>query len=226
MTHIAFIGAGNMAMALAGCLRRRAATAGWRILAIDPGTAQLRCIGPPQAIKTATEPSTLLNCYDVIVWAVKPHPLRYIAKQVAVQMGNALRLSLATGIRLNGLAQRLGTLRVVRTMPNTPALVGFGVCGLLADAGVSESDRRLVEQVLESTGELFWVDSDDAINTVPAITGSRPAYVFHFLEGLANAAQVLGFSHEQARSLSTQKCTARPVRRNRKPPRLKYCAIV
>ena len=99
-------------------------------------------------------------------------------------------------------AAKLQTDRVVRSMPNTPALVGQGMTGLFPRAGVSATDKQLVEQILKSTGEWIWVKQESDLDVVTALSGSGPAYVFYFLEAMTEAGVQMGLSQEQAYHLA------------------------
>jgi pyrroline-5-carboxylate reductase len=113
-----------------------------------------------------------------------------------------LHLSVAAGIRSDSIAQWLGTQRIVRSMPNTPALVGKGMTALYARPGVSQQDKVRVEQVIATTGESLWVDQEVHLDAVTALSGSGPAYVFFFLEAMTQAGIEMGLSREQAYKLS------------------------
>ena len=115
---------------------------------------------------------------------------------------DALHLSVAAGIPSDSIARWLGTERVVRAMPNTPALVGQGMTGLFARPAVDAAGRKLVEQVLDATGDLLWVDAEGALDAVTAVSGSGPAYVFYFIEAMTEAGVELGLSPEQAHRLA------------------------
>jgi pyrroline-5-carboxylate reductase len=106
------------------------------------------------------------------------------------------------GIRSDAIVQATGAARVVRTMPNTPALVGQGMTGLCATAAVSAAERTQVEQLLAPTGALLWVDAEAQLDAVTALSGSGPAYVFFFIEAMMQAGTELGLSAEQARRLA------------------------
>jgi pyrroline-5-carboxylate reductase len=114
----------------------------------------------------------------------------------------ALHLSVAAGIRSDSIAAWLGTERVVRAMPNTPALVGKGMTALFARAGVSPPEQGRVEQVIATTGEFLWVEQEKQLDAVTALSGSGPAYVFYFLEAMVQAGSEMGLSQAQARRLA------------------------
>jgi pyrroline-5-carboxylate reductase len=120
---------------------------------------------------------------------------------------DTLVISVAAGIPATVLARWLGTAgephqRVIRCMPNTPALIGAGATGLMALPGVSGSDKTLAEQMMKAVGEFVWVNDDAGIDAVTALSGSGPAYVFLFLEAMINSAEKLGLNQEQARKLA------------------------
>jgi pyrroline-5-carboxylate reductase len=135
---------------------------------------------------------------------VKPQ----IAKDVAVSLAphlnaSQLVISIVAGIRADDLSRWLGGhARIVRTMPNTPALIGMGVTGLVALGGVDEAGRELASQVLGAVGQTVWFDDETKIDAVTAISGSGPAYVFYFIEALQEAARQLGMDEEQGRALA------------------------
>ena len=108
------------------------------------------------------------------------------------------------GIRSAAIASATGSERVVRAMPNTPALIGRGVAGVFARPAVSAEDRERVEAVLAPTGELVWVDHEDALDAVTALSGSGPAYVFHLIEAMLAAAHEMGLPEAEARRLAVQ----------------------
>jgi pyrroline-5-carboxylate reductase len=138
----------------------------------------------------------------VVVWAVKPQVLRTAVRQ-AQALRSALHVSIAAGIRAASLCEWLGTQRVVRAMPNTAAMVNRSVTGLYAASdAVSADDRELIESLMTGIGGFFWVQNDESMDAVTAVSGSGPAYVFHFLEGLQAAAVNLGFDQAQARRLA------------------------
>jgi pyrroline-5-carboxylate reductase len=114
----------------------------------------------------------------------------------------ALQLSVAAGIRSDSMAAWLGIERIVRSMPNTPALVGKGMTALFARPAVGAGDRKRVEDVIATTGEHLWVEREEQLDAVTALSGSGPAYVFYFLEAMEQAGAQLGLSREQARRLA------------------------
>ena len=139
----------------------------------------------------------------LVVWAVKPQTFRDAAGEARAHTGNnALHLSVAAGIRSDSIAQWLGTQRIVRSMPNTPALIGKGMTALYARPGISDADKARVERVIATTGALLWVDEEAHLDAVTALSGSGPAYVFFFLEAMTRAGVEMGLTREQAYRLS------------------------
>ena len=143
-----------------------------------------------------------LAAAQVVVWAVKPQLFAEAAAPCAAHVAGALQLSVMAGIRSDALTRATGATQVVRTMPNTPALVGQGMTGLYALPGVSPAQRAQVERLLAATGDLLWVDEEAQLDAVTALSGSGPAYVFYFLEAMMQAGAELGLSPEQARCLA------------------------
>ena len=202
--HLAFIGGGNMASAILGGLIRQG-FAPAQVTVIEPfaeTAAKLTADWGVEVATAAASASTALSKADLVIWAVKPQVFKEAALPVAAFTQKALHLSVAAGIRSDSIARWLQTDRVVRSMPNTPALVGQGITGLFARAGVSAPDQDLIEQVLKSTGEFLWVQQEADLDTVTALSGSGPAYVFYFLEAMTEAGVKMGLPEAQAYHLA------------------------
>lgn len=204
--RIAFIGGGNMAGALIeGLLGRGCPVSRLTVVDVYEPTRQkwqargLDVLAAPQA--------SLAQC-DVWLLAVKPQQLKDVALAAKPFLGkDTLVVSIAAGIALSSLCAWFGSTsqpwaNMIRAMPNTPALVGKGVTGLAAVSGVSDDQRALTTQILSSVGDVVWVDGDDQIDVVTALSGSGPAYVFRFIEALVAGGQKLGLSAQQAQSLA------------------------
>ncbi len=203
--RLAFIGGGNMASAILGGLIREG-MAPSQVTVIEPfaeTAAKLKSAwGVEVHASASAESSSSLANADLVVWAVKPQVFKEAALPVAQFTKEALHLSVAAGIRSDSIARWLQTDRVVRSMPNTPALVGQGITGLFARPGVSAQDQSLIEQVLKSTGEFLWVQQESDLDTVTALSGSGPAYVFYFLEAMTEAGVKMGLPEAQAYHLA------------------------
>ncbi|WP_198969212.1 pyrroline-5-carboxylate reductase [Xylophilus sp. ASV27] len=199
---IAFIGGGNMASALIGGLRRQGLPAA-RIRVLEPFEAtRAQLLAQHGVAAQATADAALGEC-ALLVWAVKPQVLREAAQAVAPFAAQALHLSVAAGIRSDSIAGWLGSQRIVRAMPNTPALVGRGMTGLFARGAVSAADRALVDAVIAPTGQALWLEAEAQLDAVTALSGSGPAYVFYFIEAMVQAGTGMGLSAAQAQQLAT-----------------------
>jgi pyrroline-5-carboxylate reductase len=199
--RLAFIGGGNMASAILGGLIREG-LAPKQVVVIEPFAETAAKLQQATEVDVQAVASAVLADADLVVWAVKPQVFKEAALPVAAFTKKALHLSVAAGIRSDSIARWLQTDRVVRSMPNTPALVGQGITGLFARAGVSTLDKQWVEKVLQSTGEWLWVHEESDLDGVTALSGSGPAYVFYFLEAMTEAGIQMGFSPAQAYHLA------------------------
>jgi pyrroline-5-carboxylate reductase len=199
--RIGFIGGGNMASAIIGGLIRRGMPA-QQIQVIEPMAAQRNNLQKQWDIRVFEEAGASLTAATLVVWAIKPQMFREAAMPVSVYAQHALHLSVAAGIRSESIALWLNSQRVVRAMPNTPALVGKGISGLFARAGVTAADRLAVERVIKTTGEFLWLDDEAQLDAVTALSGSGPAYVFYFIEAMIQAGTDMGLSLGQARQLA------------------------
>jgi pyrroline-5-carboxylate reductase len=200
---LGFIGGGNMASALIGGLIDKGMAA-QDITVAEPG-ADRRAWLVTQFGVAVEESAAQAAQADVVVLAVKPQVLRGVVRALPPLRSHQLILSVAAGVRAADIARWLGGhAAVVRTMPNTPALVGQGVTGLYALPGVSPAQRDAATRILEAVGTALWVDEEAQIDAVTAISGSGPAYVFLFIEALEQAALDLGLAPDTARALSLQ----------------------
>ncbi|RZS58372.1 pyrroline-5-carboxylate reductase [Sphaerotilus mobilis] len=198
---LAFIGGGNMASAIIGGLIRGGTPVG-RLLVVEPWDVQRDKLRADFGIEALAEAGPALARADACVWAVKPQSFKDAAGPCAAHVGGALHLSVMAGIRSDAIAQAAGTERVVRSMPNTPALIGMGITGLYARAAVTAADRALVEHLLAATGERLWVAQESDLDAVTALSGSGPAYVFHFIETMMAAAERMGLGAEAGKQLA------------------------
>ncbi|MDD3353411.1 pyrroline-5-carboxylate reductase [Zoogloea sp.] len=199
---ITFLGGGNMAAALIGGLIKQGFLAA-DLQAIElsaEGRERLHSGWGVRAVERADEQA--LAC-DVLVLAVKPQQMKDALASLSGRLAGQLVLSIAAGLRLADIGRWLGGYtRLVRAMPNTPALIGAGITGLYADASVDAAGRAAAEQVLAAVGSTVWVAEEARIDGVTAVSGSGPAYVFHFIECLEAAGLSLGFDAGTARKLA------------------------
>jgi pyrroline-5-carboxylate reductase len=201
-THIGFIGGGNMASAIIGGLLK-AGMLPAQFTVIEPFEATREKLQADFGIASQATADEALQKANLVVWAVKPQSFKEAAAPVAPYAKNALHLSVAAGVTSTSIANWLGTERIVRAMPNTPALIGKGITGLFAREGTTAEDRALVDAVIGVTGQHLWLDDEAKLDAVTAISGSGPAYVFYFLEAMVQAALDMGLTEVQARSLAT-----------------------
>lgn len=200
---IAFIGGGNMASALIAGLAGKF-TPGANIHVVDPNPEALERLRQAHGVTVANQIDEAVRSSEVVVLAVKPQQMREAAALLQPQLGaGALVLSIAAGIRGADLSRWLGGHRaVVRTMPNTPALIGRGITGMVAMDGVSEAQKAAADAIMKAAGQTVWLDDEALIDPVTAVSGSGPAYVFYFLEAMQQAAVELGLTAEQGRELA------------------------
>ncbi len=202
--RITFIGGGNMACALIGGLLNHGIPAS-EIAVIEISAESRTRLTKDYRIRCYAEPETSAFHCDALVLAVKPQQMRDACTPLRKYLKQQLVISIAAGLRLADLSRWLGGYdKLVRTMPNTPALIGSGVTGLFALPTVSEAERLGAERVLQAVGSTVWVTEEAQIDAVTAISGSGPAYAFLFIEALQQAAVELGFTAKQARLLSIE----------------------
>jgi pyrroline-5-carboxylate reductase len=199
--RIAFIGGGNMAGAIIGGLIASGLSTE-RITVVEPFDAARDALQAKFGIDALPAASAALEGHDLVVWAVKPQTFKEAAAAASPHTASALHLSVAAGITTDSIAQWLGTGRIVRAMPNTPALVGKGMTGLFARPEVDAAGQALIERVIGTTGQLVWVDAEAKLDAVTALSGSGPAYVFLFLEAMTQAGVDMGLTAAQSYQLA------------------------
>ena len=200
---VVLIGAGKMGLALAR---------GWMAAGLRPDELVLVDPAPNEATQqfaAATGVRLLPNANGVLiavmVLAVKPQVMAAVLDEIRpLTGGHTLVISIAAGISIAAIAQGLDSSRVVRAMPNTPAQIGKGITGAVAGPGVGETDRLVADALLRAAGEVLWFADEPMLDAVTAVSGSGPAYVFHFVEALAAAGVRQGFGPEQAMQLARQ----------------------
>ena len=203
---IGFIGAGNMARSLAGGLLN----IGWareRLAFADPDPRQRLAVESALGVHTYASNHDCVEHAGILVLAVKPQVLKVVTQDLAatVQAGKPLVISIAAGVRSEAIERWLGGgLAVVRAMPNTPALVGSGASGLYANPRVSPEQRDQAEALLRAVGVTVWLDHEDLLDVVTAVSGSGPAYFFLFIEALETAAVHAGLDNATARLLAIE----------------------
>ena len=198
---IAFVGGGNMASAIIGGLIQQGHPAR-HIEVVEPWETARATLHKHYGLQAQPEAGPALARCGLVVWAVKPQTFNDAAAQARPHVQHALHLSVAAGIRSDSIAQWLGSERIVRAMPNTPALVGKGMTGLFARPAVTAPERALVDTVVATTGDHVWLAQENQLDAVTALSGSGPAYVFYFLEAMVQAGTGMGLSEPQARQLA------------------------
>jgi len=204
-TSIGFIGAGNMAGSLIkGLLATGINPASIWVADIDQ--EKLEQLATSSKVNTASS-EDFAAIADVLVLAVKPQAMKNVCLQLTkeIRSNKPLIISIAAGITADNLAAWLGTdSSIVRSMPNTPALIGRGASGLFANSAVSDSQGEIAQAIMEAVGISVWVAEEKDIDSVTAVSGSGPAYFFLFIEAIQKAAVQLGLSEDLARQLSYQ----------------------
>jgi pyrroline-5-carboxylate reductase len=203
---LAFIGAGNMA----GSLINGLVSDGYDpsgIVAADPNAAQLAALARRTGVRTTSDNRAAVAGADVLILAVKPQALQAVARGIApaVQAAQPLVISVAAGIREAALQDWLGGgVALIRTMPNTPAMIGAGATVLHAGPAVRPEQRDTAESILRAVGLTRWVDDEAQLDAVTALSGSGPAYLFLVMEAMEQAAVALGLPVDTARLLTLQ----------------------
>jgi pyrroline-5-carboxylate reductase len=218
-SSISFIGGGNMAKALITGLCQRGTPAA-QIQVVEPLASTRQHLIDQLGIRAIPQADDSLSSSQLVIWAIKPQLFKEVATPLKDLLAPALHLSVAAGIRSDSIAHWLGSERVVRAMPNTPALVGLGQTGLFARGAVNAAERQQVEALMAAVGQSIWVSREDLLDAVTAVSGSGPAYVFYVLEAMVAAGVRMGLSHEQAHQLSvgTLVGAAELARSSNEPP--------
>lgn len=206
--RIAFIGVGNMAGAIAAGMLKNGFSR-HEVFGTTRSAESAQHATAAYGIDVHTDNAAAIAQADVVVLAVKPQMMQATCRtlQTAIQARQPLIVSVAAGIRAVDLEDWLGgNLAVVRCMPNTPSLVGAGMSGLYANSRTTEEQQALTTRIFNAVGSTVWVDGEEDMHTVTAISGSGPAYFYRFVEALMKAGQARGLSEQQAHELAT--CTA------------------
>jgi pyrroline-5-carboxylate reductase len=200
--RIAFLGGGNMASALIGGLLARGYERG-SICVIEVSPAARERLAAQHGVRTSPAPDAGALEAETLVLAVKPQDLKAALAGLSGGVRGKLVISIAAGVRLEALSRWLdGHRRLVRCMPNTPALIGAGITALHALPEVSAEERRTAQAILGAVGEIVWVTDERLLDPVTAVSASGPAYVFWFIEQLAASAENLGLPRDVASKLA------------------------
>ena len=205
--HITFLGGGNMGRALIGGLLKEGLLA-QQISVIETNSETASQLKKDFSICTIASLDTVApdeSKNNIVVMAIKPQDFKTAATVLSgkLQLSSPpLIVSIAAGIRTRDMNRWLGLTRCVRAMPNTPALIGKGITGLFADTTLGDADRNLAEAICSALGQTVWVDQEQLLDAVTALSGSGPAYVFAFLEALQAGGEKLGLDSVTARKLA------------------------
>ncbi len=201
---ITFIGGGNMAGAIIGGLTRDGFAAE-DVNIVEPVAAAREQLARRFGVTVAGSVGELAQIGDVVVLAVKPQQMRTAVQPLAARLQQQVVLSIAAGLRVADLSRWLGGYaRIVRCMPNTPALIGAGITAACAPANLAAEGRGAVERILKAIGKVVWVEDEGQLDAVTAVSGSGPAYVFYFMEAMRDAARELGLPDATAAELTLE----------------------
>ncbi|MFT5690871.1 MAG: pyrroline-5-carboxylate reductase [Oceanicoccus sp.] len=203
---ITFIGAGNMAASIIGGLVAKGFPAA-NITASAPRPHSLIELEKIAAVNTCNDNMEAIAGADVIIMAVKPQMMKSVLENMAIddESPKPLIISIAAGIETSSLEKWLGGgFPIVRCMPNTPALVQTGATALYANAIVNSAQRKYADDILSAVGIVLWVDAEENLDAVTAVSGSGPAYFFMMIEAMQAAGEQLGLSADAAKQLTIQ----------------------
>jgi pyrroline-5-carboxylate reductase len=202
--HIVFIGGGNMASALIGGLLAQPDRSPADVSVVDVSAQAREALRKRYGVSVFSSADETPPA-EVLLLAVKPLHMREAAAMLEAAARRALVVSVAAGIRTADLSRWLdGHARIVRAMPNMPALVSAGITGLFAMQGVSGADRDVAERIMRSVGSTLWVEREELLDAVTALSGSGPAYAFYVAEAMEEAALGLGLDDRSARRLAVE----------------------
>jgi len=214
---IAFIGAGNMSRSIINGLVAKHYPSSL-IMAANPSQQKLDKLSSEFGIEITNDNDQAVAWADVVVLAVKPQLMEQVCQAFNVDnLDTKLFITIAAGITSHRYSDYFGQdIRLVRSMPNTPSLLGLGMTGLYAPPAASEQDKAISGEILSAVGEILWLEEEAHIDTVIACSGSSPAYFFLFMEYMQQSAIKMGLSGEEARLLIQQSAlgAAQMVRHN------------
>ncbi len=201
--RIGFIGGGNMATALIGGLCAARAQAK-RILVADPSPEGRERLEKKWSLSSFSHAVEATEGVDTIVLAIKPQILPGVLREIGDSVSaKQLVISIVAGIPVNQIASQLkSSPAIVRTMPNTPALIGLGIAGIYASENCSLAQRQMAQQLMQAVGAVVWLSQESLLDVVTAVSGSGPAYFFYLVEAMRNAATRLGLPADIAEKLA------------------------
>lgn len=206
MTNIAFIGAGNMNSAIISGLIKTGYDAN-KVMVSNPSPAKREALAKKFNIQETADNLVAAKFADYIVLGVKPHLIGSVCQQINAEMDVSKKcfISVAAGCSIATMEKALNNLcAVIRTMPNTPSQLGLGVSGIYASSQANEQQKAIAEQLMSAVGITKWLEKEDDIDNIIAVSGSGPAYFFLFMEAMEKHALTLGFTAKESRELVQQ----------------------
>ena len=199
---ITFIGAGNMASSLIHGLLQSGFSPDL-IIAADPSPEQLKKL-EQTGIQLYSDNSAAAKAADIVVLSVKPQNVKLVLRSLSLGESQLL-LSIAAGVGLDTLAHQSNPNQaIIRSMPNTPALLGVGMTAMFANKNTSIKQRSHAEEILKAVGKVIWLTDESALDAVTGVSGSGPAYFFYFIEAIISAGEQLGLDRETATTLAIE----------------------
>ena len=198
---VAFVGGGNMAGALIGGMLHAGFEAS-EIDVLEIDSARGAALAERHHVRIHQRPGDWLRSSEVVVLAVKPQQMREVAAAIRPHLTHPVVLSIAAGVRVQSLEDWLATGKIVRAMPNLPALIRAGVTAAIALPAVSAAEKAGADKILSAVGTVLWLEDEAMLDAVTALSGSGPAYIFYFIEAMQAVAREMGFDESQARALT------------------------
>lgn len=202
--NVTFIGGGNMAAALIGGLLQQGYSAK-KICVVEINSETRKKIKDEYRVTVTESIADGIAGSSVILLAVKPQQLPSVAQELAPLLKTHLVISIVAGIRTKEICRWLcGYTQIIRAMPNTPALVRAAITGLFALPKVNAKEKHSAETILKAVGSVLWIEREEQLDAVTAISGSGPAYIFYFMEAMERAGRELGLNDIQSHQLSLE----------------------
>lgn len=193
MNKILFIGAGNMAYAIACGIARAKLVSDSEIVLYDKNEAQLDKF--PSTFTKSNDLNEAIKESDYVFFSVKPQNIKDVLSEIKVEVKSKVFISICAGVTMESIEKNFDTIKLVRTMPNTPLLIGQGITALCKNQNVSDCEFNFVKSIFASCGDVTEIDEKD-INALTAITSSSPAYIYLFIKSMYEGAKALGFEYD------------------------------
>lgn len=200
MHKIGFIGAGNMAFALAKAIKKAKLGS---IIASDINQERLDFVKKELNIQVTKSNKEVFQNSDIVFLAVKPQVMDFVLDEIKTHVKNQLIISIAAGIKLKRLESKLKNKKIIRVMPNTPCLVGEMAAGFAVGKKVTDNEIKIVEEILSSAGKAFYL-KEELLDAVTGLSGSGPAFVARLIEAFTQAGQKQGLTKDISTELALQ----------------------